>query len=103
MTWMAEQRECNLYVQIVHALWISGRSVAILRAIHRAIQLMVIGAKIDGQSDKIRLRIDQVARAFGRALRYQFTSGSASSETSYLPLKGRSLKVQWTRPTTNHL
>jgi hypothetical protein len=67
--WMKAQHECNLYVQILHALWISHRPAAIFRALHSALRLLTVGEKISGQERKVRLGTRLVIRAVMRALR----------------------------------
>ena len=68
-SWIEAQHECNLYVQAAHAMWISHKPVALIRAVRRAIKLLTVGESISSDHEKVRLRTRFILRAFTRALR----------------------------------
>jgi len=64
LEWLRHQLECNLYVQVNHAFRISRNPVAMLRALRSAERLLLNGGTVLGNNRKVRLRFNQVIRAF---------------------------------------
>ena len=64
LDWLRHQLECNLYVQVNHAFRISRNPVAMLRALRSAERLLLNGGTVLGNNRKVRLRFNQVIRAF---------------------------------------
>jgi hypothetical protein len=57
---------------LVHAFHISRSPIAIGRAFYNSARLTLSGGTIFGNTKKIRLSFNQVARAFGRAFQHRF-------------------------------
>jgi len=72
LQWLRSQLECNLFVQVNHAFRISRSPVAMGRALRNAVRLMLNGGTVIGNSRKVRLRFDQVARAFANGYKNPF-------------------------------
>jgi GT2 family glycosyltransferase len=70
--WLRNQLECNLFVQLSHAFNISRTPVAIGRAFRNAARLLLSGGTIVGNSRKVRLTFNQVARAFACGFKNPF-------------------------------